>query len=84
MSKLFPIMRGSRIKTLPWDMLSMHEAQAERNHGQTLQRLAERGGLSPQEALAVMLDSGWSAVRHMKVAEAEDWLLQMVEVFEKK
>lgn len=30
----------------------LNEAQAQRNHGQTLDRLAERGGLSPNEAWA--------------------------------
>lgn len=30
-----------------------HAARAMRNHGQTLERLAERGGLCPIEALAV-------------------------------
>ena len=40
---------------LPWDMIEPHEAQAMKNHGgQTLARLAERGGLSAAEALAVI------------------------------
>jgi hypothetical protein len=29
--------------TVPWDFLAPHEAQAQRNHSQTLKRLAERG-----------------------------------------
>jgi len=35
---------------LPW------EDRAQKNHGQTLARLAERGGLSPDEALAILTD----------------------------
>lgn len=39
---------------LSWSMLAPHESQAQTNHGQTLRRLAERGGLSPREALAIL------------------------------
>ena len=35
------------------------EPQAKRNHGQTLRRLKERGGLSPSEAVAIMLRREW-------------------------
>lgn len=31
----------------------LDEEQAMRNHGQTLYRLSERGGLAPDEALAI-------------------------------
>lgn len=63
----FPIMGHTRAHTLgydaftiPWAMLAPHEPQAMRNHcGQSLQRLAERGGLSPCEALAVLDDRRW-------------------------
>jgi hypothetical protein len=36
-------------RDVPWAFAESFRAQAERNHGQTLERLAERGGLSPQE-----------------------------------
>lgn len=39
---------------VPWAL--MREARAERNHGQTLLRLAERGGLCPQEVWANLSD----------------------------
>jgi hypothetical protein len=39
-------------------LVAPHEEQAQRNHDQTLQRLAERGGLSPAELLAVLQDRG--------------------------
>jgi hypothetical protein len=52
---------------VPWAMLAPHEAQAQRNHSQTLRRLAERGGLGPDEMLAVLDDRPW---RSMKVQEA--------------
>lgn len=44
---------------LPWDMIAPHEKQALRNHSQTLKRLAERGGLSAGEALAVLEGYSW-------------------------
>lgn len=46
-------------KTIPFSLLAPHEKQAQHNHGQTLKRLAERGGLSPDEAVAVLEDREW-------------------------
>jgi hypothetical protein len=37
----------------------LDEKQAQRNHGQTLCRLRERGGLSPCEALAIAERREW-------------------------
>lgn len=53
----FPIQGGPSI---PWRMIMPHEAQAKSNHDQTLERLAERGGLSPGEALAVLDNMSWT------------------------
>lgn len=53
--------------TIPWSLIAPHEAQALKNHGQSLNRLAERHGLSPSEALAVIEDRAW---RHVPEAEA--------------
>lgn len=44
---------------IPWAMIASHERQADRNHGQTLRRLHDRGGLSWCEALAVLEDRPW-------------------------
>lgn len=44
---------------VPMALLEPHEAQASTNHGQTLARLAERGGLSPCEAVAILEDRRW-------------------------
>lgn len=38
----------------------LSEAQAQANHGQTLTRLAERGGLSLSEAAALALRRKWA------------------------
>ena len=65
------ILRNAAVPFLPvccpWALLAPHEAQAQRNHYQTLKRLAERGGLGPDEMLAVLDDRPW---RQMKVAES--------------
>jgi len=59
----FPIIwqeRGKPIHgcptSIPWDCIAGHENQAQLNHGQTLDRLAERGGLAPTEAFAIILN----------------------------
>lgn len=44
----------------PWELMIAHEKQALKNHSQTIQRLAERGGLSPCEAVAVIEDRPYS------------------------
>lgn len=67
---LFPVLFGYRLEEeiraarrdglqslvigIPWEVLEPHEAQAQRNHSQTLKRLAERGGLGADEAVAVI------------------------------
>lgn len=53
----FPIF-GTRFKIL-WEAIATHEKQAMSNHGQTIKRLAGRGGLDWVEALAVMKDRKW-------------------------
>lgn len=60
--------RGTaRLEPLPWDVIAPHEAQAQRNHYQTLDRLRERGGLSVSEALAILEDRPW---RNMDATKA--------------
>ena len=51
-TRMFPIIGGRRI---PWSLIEPFEGQAMANHGgQSLGRLAERGGLSKAEAYAVV------------------------------
>lgn len=58
----------SMVVCVPWSLMAPHEARAQRNHGgQSLARLAERGGLSACEALAVIEDRSW---RGMPTPEA--------------
>lgn len=78
MSDRFPILFGWGPKALrdkehvgaesvPWAMLAPHEEQAKWNHGQTLARLAERGGLSVVEMAALLEDRKW---RPMPIEDA--------------
>lgn len=85
--KMFPILFDHKVKeeiaavrgafgvslviALPWPMMEPHEAQAERNHSQSIARLAERGGLSACEACAVLEDRGY---RRMHPFEAHNRL----------
>jgi hypothetical protein len=41
-------------RSIPWAFIAPQEGQAQTNHDQSLRRLAERGGLSVCEALAVL------------------------------
>jgi hypothetical protein len=59
--RMFPIMRYPA-PGIPWAVLAPHERQAQRNHGQSLKRLAQRGGLSPAEAVAVITGKGYGEI----------------------
>jgi hypothetical protein len=64
---------------LPWALVEPLRAQAERNHGQTLERLNERGGLAPQEL--------WCAAHGKRLrdtideAAAGEWLIAVAACF---
>lgn len=48
---------------------SLREDRALTNHSQTLDRLAERGGLSPEEIVCNMLDISYSDFRKLDMTE---------------
>lgn len=64
----FPIMighegtKGPCPSSIPWDAIRPYAGQALVNHDQTLERLAERGGLDPVEAFFVMTNRTWNNV----------------------
>lgn len=64
-------LRDPRMHPLPFpmDLIRPHEDQARRNHGQTLERLRERGGLAPSELLAILEDRPWRSVAEVRVLE---------------
>lgn len=57
--RMFPILGDSIIKALPWSMMDPHETQAQRNHSQSLSRLASRGGLGIDEAWYILKDQSF-------------------------
>ncbi len=68
----YPILESERSpkQYIPRGLLSPHEKQAWRNHGQSLSKLAQRGGLSWAEALAIIEDKKLRDAEHdEKVAE---------------
>lgn len=59
-TRMFPVLlRHGQRAWVPWDLVAPHETQAMKNHGQTLERMSERGGLSPDELAAVLRDRRW-------------------------
>ena len=80
----FPVHSDSRRRvkacprTVPWGILAPHEAQALRNHSQTLKRLAERGGLALCEMCAIIEERRW---RSMDDTEAYERVLREIEKF---
>ncbi|WCM53535.1 hypothetical protein OH720_11155 [Pseudomonas sp. WJP1] len=49
-----PVMKGINIKSIPMRLLIPYEEQALRNHSQSLQRLAKRGGMDSTEILGMV------------------------------
>lgn len=60
MRKAFPILHNCHYKgedeAIPWEVIEPHENQAYENHGQSLEQLAKRGGLSWREIYAIIND----------------------------
>jgi len=73
---IMPIMSSALISEIPFAMNAPHESQAQRNHRQSLDRLAERGGLSPDEAIAIIEGRKWGSVKFC--IENERYLINLV------
>lgn len=80
----FPVLLSTRRRrefadcpaSVPWSFVEPHAAQAMKNHSQTLQRLARRGGLDPVEIKAVVLGLPfpWVSDHTAALRDAVDWL----------
>lgn len=75
----FPVLGGGDIKSVPWDLVEPHRKRAMENHYQTLERLAERGGLGPAELFAVVEDRPWRSVTEDDIARAPEWLEELLD-----
>ena len=64
----------------PMAILRPHTPQAMRNHGQTLERLAERGGLSPVEVVAII--EGWNPFRETDRETDETALVKLADIWD--
>ena len=61
--------------SIPWHVIETHEAQAQKNHRQSLDELRGRGGLSRCEAVAIIEDRPW---RDMTSVEANARLFDLI------
>ena len=55
-NRRFPIQGGPSV---PWALVAPYEGNAKKNHDQTLDRLAERGGLSSGELWLIVYGHDW-------------------------
>lgn len=79
----YPILGTKPQQYIPRGLLMIHEGQAWKNHGQSLTRLAERGGLSWAEALAIIEGKDWHDAEHNENA-AEIIVKKMVAEYMKE
>lgn len=72
--------RKTMPRSVPWEFAEKFRAQAEDNHDQTLERLAERGGLAPEEMWCAAHGKGLFTGPGMRVGVDEqiaiDWLYE--------
>jgi hypothetical protein len=69
-------MGATLMSEIPFAMIAPHEARAKRSHGQSLERLAERGGLAVAEALDVLEGRRWGSTKIC--IENEHYLINLV------
>lgn len=79
--KMFPVMIIKRYwvrcpREIPFALVAAHESQTRKNHYQSVERLAARGGLTPSELMAILEDREWQL---MDDQIAIDQLLQYLE-----
>lgn len=60
---LSPELKEKCPQWVSWSIVCPHQEQAQKNHSQTLERLSERGGLAPDELVAVMEGRSWKDER---------------------
>jgi hypothetical protein len=74
--------RGERlvlVESVPMTLfVGAHEAQCQRNHQQTLERIRERGGFSAGEVVCVLSCLHWSDLEGMSEAHAHHVLYEMI------
>ena len=78
MERRFPVLgllKGDSCpSSISWERIAPHEDWALRNHDQSLERLAERGGLDPVEIWCVVTGRSFWAPGRLSRADAIVWL----------
>lgn len=68
---------------IPWLFIKPHNQQALDNHGQqNLHRLAERGGCSPNETLAILTGQRWGSWKKDDPEPAMEQINKLLEKWE--
>jgi len=82
MADKFPIL-SKNLKSVPWSFADRFRTSIEANHGQTLERLANRGGLSPGELMCAGCSQKLSYLITHKIKEttAMVWLDEALEIY---
>ena len=82
----YPVHSSDRrqLESVPWAMLEEHAYQVESNHGQTLERLAERGGLGLTEIVAAVEGKRLRDVRGMSEDSALERVRELVFDWERR
>lgn len=80
-TRMFPVLHSTSRplpsaypKEIPWATLEPHAAQAVKNHDQTLERLAQRGGLGWSEIEMILLDRPWDGKMFILPRQQEEYI----------
>jgi hypothetical protein len=78
-------------RAIPWVLIEPHQAQADINHGQTLEKLDKRSGLDAMETVAVLEDKKYwhrwphnRGMRGIRMKEAAQILSRLVQEWSDK
>lgn len=79
-TKPFPIMGCAELKSVPWWLAETARGQLHRNHGQTVERLAQRGGLDVIELAGALTGRSYSRLREINETQALAVIRKRLEV----
>lgn len=78
----FPVIGTNPQEYIPWGILAPHEKWALRNHAQTLEQLAKRGGLDWNEIISILEDKPWRSTPLLPPEKAKKIVLEYVSAWE--
>lgn len=80
--RTFPVLGAAT--GIPWGLVEAHAAQVQRNHGQTLDALARRGGLDWVELWYALNDQPWRPRVTQTVAGAREAVMDKVREYRQR